>query len=265
MQLPEWPEFIPLRWLDLADILLVALLFFVLYRLIKGTVAVSIFSGLLAIYLTWLVVSAFNMQLLTGILGQFIGVGVIALLVVFQPELRKFLLLVGSTGFFPRGGFGEIFQRLKTDQKGSFKTDINAIVKACKLMSVAHTGALIVFSRRSDLSFFVNTGEPLSARVSQRLLESIFYKNSPLHDGAVIVEGNEIKAARCVLPVTENQEFPPNLGMRHRAAVGITEQTDAVAIVVSEQSGEISWAKEGSLKLKVTLEELRQFLEKECR
>ncbi len=260
-----WPDYIPLRWLDLLDILLVAFLLFQLYRLINGTVALSIFTGMLAVYVLWLIVRAFNMQLLGTILGQFIGVGVIALIVVFQQELRKFLLLIGTTGIFPKSFLGEGWFKLSQDTKRQSNTDINAILKSCKLMSVAKTGAIMVFARRSDLSFFVNTGEPLNAKVSQRLIESIFYKNSPLHDGAVIIEGNVMLAARCVLPVSENNNFPPNLGMRHRAAVGITENTDALAVAVSEQSGEISFSMDGQLSMNVSLDQLREFLEKELK
>jgi len=260
-----WPDYVPLRWIDLIDILLVSVLLFQLYRLVNGTVALSIFTGMLAVYVLWLIVRAFNMQLLGTILGQFIGVGVIALIVVFQQELRKFLLLIGTTGMFPKSFMGENWFKLSQDTKRQTNTDINAILKSCKLMSVAKTGAIMVFVRRSDLSFFVNTGEPLNAKVSQRLIESIFYKNSPLHDGAVIIDGNVMLAARCVLPVSESTNFPQNLGMRHRAAVGITENTDAIAVSVSEQTGEISFSMDGQLTLNVSIDQLREFLEKELR
>ena len=260
-----WPDYVPLRWIDLIDILLVSVLLFQLYRLVNGTVALSIFTGMLAVYVLWLIVRAFNMQLLGTILGQFIGVGVIALIVVFQQELRKFLLLIGTTGMFPKSFMGENWFKLSQDTKRQTNTDINAILKSCKLMSVAKTGAIMVFVRRSDLSFFVNTGEPLNAKVSQRLIESIFYKNSPLHDGAVIIDGNVMLAARCVLPVSESTNFPQNLGMRHRAAVGITENTDAIAVSVSEQTGEISFSMDGQLNLNVSIDQLREFLEKELR
>lgn len=259
-----WPDFIPLRWLDLADILLVSLLLFQLYKLVRGTVALSIFSGMMAVYLIWLMVKAMKMQLLGIILGQFIGVGVIALIIVFQQELRKFLLLIGSTGWFPRLSRTGLF-RFKGVNTPRTTTDVGAIMKSCKLMSGSNTGAIIVIARRSDLSFFIQTGEMLHARVSQRLIESIFYKNSPLHDGAIIIDNNEIISARCVLPVSENANFPANLGMRHRAAVGVTENTDAIAISVSEQTGEISFAKDGSLTQNVSMETLKEFLEKELR
>jgi len=259
-----WPDYIPLRWLDLVDILLVSLLLFQLYKLVRGTVALSIFSGMMAVYLIWLLVKALKMQLLGSILGQFIGVGVIALIIVFQQELRKFLLLIGSTGWFPRLNRTGLFG-FKSGHVPRTSTDVGAIMKSCKLMAGSKTGAILVFARRSDLGFFVQTGEMLNARLSQRLIESIFYKNSPLHDGAIIIDNNEIIAARCVLPVSENANFPANLGMRHRAAVGVTENTDAIAVSVSEQTGEISFAKDGNLTQNVTLEALKEFLERELR
>jgi uncharacterized protein (TIGR00159 family) len=201
-----------------------------------------------------------DMQLLGKILGQFIGVGVIALIIVFQQELRKFLLLVGSTGFFPKVFSSEGLFKL-SDVRKKNDLDLVSIVKACKVMSQSKTGAIIVLARQSNLSFYYNTGESIHATVSQRLIESIFYKNSPLHDGAIIIENNEIIAARCVLPISENSNFPANLGMRHRAALGITESTDAIAIAVSEQTGEIALAKENNLELHLTPDTLRTRLE----
>jgi uncharacterized protein (TIGR00159 family) len=257
-----WPEFIHVRWLDLVDILLVSILLFQLYRLINGTVALRIFTGMLALYVLWLVVRAMNMQLLGSILGQFIGVGVIALIVVFQQELRKFLLLIGSSGILPKSIFGENIFSLSNDGRKEGNTDINAILKACKIMALSKTGAIIVFGRRSDLSFYVQTGEALNSKVSQLLIESIFYKNSPLHDGALIISDNKLLAARCILPVSENQNFPAQLGMRHRSGVGVTENTDAVSIIISEQTGEIAFAEEGELKRNISIEQLKSLLEK---
>lgn len=253
--------FITVRWLDVVDILLVSILIYQVYRLVKGSIAINIFIGLASIYLLWLMVKALNMQLLGTILGQFIGVGVIALIIVFQQEIRRFLLVLGTTGIFSGTGFtkGLFNWAVKKTQE----LDISAIVKACKAMSETKTGAIIVITTKSDLKFYANTGDNIQAKVSQRLIESIFYKNSPLHDGAIIVQDNRIKAARCVLPVTENSQFPANLGMRHRAAVGITEISDALAITVSEQTGEISFSKEGKLQNNITTEELRAILERE--
>lgn len=257
-----WPSFISFRWLDAVDIFLVAILLFHLYKLVKGTVAINIFAGILSVYFLWIIVQALNMQLLSTILGQFISVGVIALMIVFQQELRRFLLMIGTSGIFSKvkftGSFfgGSDFQK-KTD------LDVAALIKACKNMSESKTGAIIVFQTKSDLSFYANTGDKINAMVSLRLLESIFYKNSPLHDGAVIISGNNIVAARCVLPVSENPDFPAHLGMRHRAAVGITENSDALALIVSEQTGEIAYAFSGELRTNISLEELKSVLEKQ--
>ena len=258
----SWPDFIHFRWLDLLDIFLVAVLLFQLYRLINGTVALSIFTGMLALYVLWLVVRAFNMQLLGNILGQFIGVGVIALIVVFQQELRKFLLLIGSSGILPKSLFGENIFNMSGEGRRENKLEINSILKACKIMSLSKTGAILVFTKRSDLSFYIQTGEQLNSKVSQPLIESIFFKNSPLHDGALFITGNTLVAARCILPVSENQNFPSHLGMRHRAGVGVTENSDALAVIVSEQSGDISFAENGELIQKVSPEQLRNLLEK---
>ncbi len=256
-------SFITLRWIDIIDIILVAVLIYQLYYLLKGTVAINILIGILLFYILWLLVKMLNMQLFGSILGKFIDVGFIALLIVFQQELRRFLLLIGTSDLFKKGKFKKglfDFNWQTTNEKG---LDINAIVKACEYMSETKTGALIVLTTNNDLKFYANTGDIIDAKVSVRILESIFYKNSPLHDGAVIISQNKITGARCVLPVTEQENFPSNLGMRHRAAVGITESTDAFAIIVSEQTGEISFAKEGKLQTNISPEELRRVLEKE--
>lgn len=257
------PAFITVHWIDLVDIVLVALLIYQLYYLIKGTVAINIFIGILLFYLLWLVVKALNMHLFGSILGKFIDVGFIALLIVFQQELRRFLLFIGTSDVFAKGKFKKGVFDFKWQSKKESGLDINAIVKACKNMSESKTGALIVLTTNNDLKFYVNTGDALNAKVSVRMIESIFYKNSPLHDGAIIISDNVITGARCVLPVTEHDDFPAHLGMRHRAAVGITENTDCVAIVVSEQTGEISFSKGGELKHALTPERLRELLEKE--
>lgn len=257
------PAFITVHWIDLVDILLVALLIYQLYYLIKGTVAINIFIGILLFYLLWLVVKALKMHLFGSILGKFIDVGFIALLIVFQQELRRFLLFIGTSDVFAKGKFKKGVFDFKWQTKKESGLDINAIVKACKNMSESKTGALIVLTTNNDLKFYVNTGDALNAKVSVRMIESIFYKNSPLHDGAIIITNNSISGARCVLPVTEHDDFPAHLGMRHRAAVGITENTDSLAIVVSEQTGEISFSKGGELKHALTPERLRELLEKE--
>ena len=257
------PAFITVRWIDVLDIVLVAVLIYQLYYLVKGTVAINIFVGIMLIYMLWIVVRAANMQLFGSILSKFIDVGFIALLIVFQPELRRFLLFLGTSEIFTKGKIGKGLFDFKWNVSPAQTLDINSIVKACKNMSEHKTGAIIILTKENDLKFYANTGDAIDAKVSVRMIESIFYKNSPLHDGAIIISNNSIIAARCVLPVTEHADFPAHLGMRHRAAVGITENTDSIAIVVSEQTGEISYSVGGELKHAVSHERLRELLEKE--
>lgn len=254
--------FISLRWLDIADILLVAVLLYLLYNIVKGTVAINIFLGILLFYIVFTVVKALEMELLSNILGKFIDVGVIVLIIVFQQELRKFLLIIGTSEFLKKFRISKKLFDFSW-QEAHEKTDIESIVVACSKMAESRTGALIVLTRTSDLNFYESTGDLLNSKISPNIIESIFFKNSPLHDGAMIISGNKIKAARCVLPVTENMNFPSHLGMRHRAAVGITENSDALAIIVSEQTGEISFAKGGKLENNIDAERLALLLNKE--
>lgn len=253
--------FLTFRWLDALDILIVAILLYQLYNLVRGTAAINIFLGILSLYLLWLIVRALNMQLLGSILGQFIGVGVLALIVVFQQEVRRFLLLIGTTGFMSGSRSPFRWFNLKKGLGRGKALDVSSVVSACLNMSHSSTGAIIVISRENNLQFYVNTGEVLDAEVSAKILESIFFKNSPLHDGAVIITGNRIRAARCVLPVTDDDDFPAHLGMRHRAAVGLSESSDAVAIVVSEQTGGISITHDGKLDYDVSPKQLRDTLD----
>ncbi|MDP4266758.1 MAG: diadenylate cyclase CdaA [Bacteroidota bacterium] len=247
-----------IRFLDVIDILLVAFLLYELYNLVKGTVAINIFVGIVAIYFLWKLVSYFEMELLSKLLGQFISVGVIALMIVFQEEIRQFLLLLGTTKFFKRDS-RSFLTRWNVNNFG--KEDLVAMVEACNSMSKTKTGALIVIARLNELKQYIETGDLIEARISEQLLKNIFFKNSPLHDGAVIIVDNMIKAARCVLPVSDKSEFPADLGLRHRAAVGVTEKSDAIALVVSEQTGQISYCKGGVLRTNVTPEKLLKFLE----
>ncbi|MEN9443900.1 MAG: hypothetical protein RIS47_790, partial [Bacteroidota bacterium] len=220
-------NFLELRFLDVIDIFLVAFLLYQLYMLTKGTVAINIFAGLIGIYLIWLLVKALNMQLLGLILGQVMGVGVIALIIVFQQEIRNFLIIIGTKYLNNKTlSIEHIFATFIRDEKPKVK--IASIVKACKSMATTKTGALIVIERESNLDIYVTTGDRIQARTSSRLLEAIFFKNSPLHDGGVIIRGDEIWAARCVLPVTSRHDIPAHMGLRHRAAIGVSENTDAL-------------------------------------
>lgn len=253
--------FIQIRWIDVIDILLVALLLYELYKLLKGTVAINIFFGIVAVVLIWQVVNALQMELLSKILGAFISVGFIALIVIFQPEMRRFLLALGTSTFMRKKGRRFLFWRFNIDTYSGI--DANAIVMACNHMSEMKQGALLILARKNELKQYINTGEVMEARLSAPLLENIFYGHGPLHDGAVIINENIISAAGCILPVSGNTEIPKRLGLRHRAAVGITEVSDAIAIVVSEETGKISYSLGGKLMPKVSIAELKSFLETE--
>jgi diadenylate cyclase len=255
-------DFLTLSIIDLLDIFLVAILLYQLYKLVQGTVAMNIFIGILSIYFLWKIVQALKMDMLSELLGQFINVGIIALLIVFQPELRRFLLFIGTPELLDKFAFWKKFFYVKGKKKLN-STDLIPILKACKNMKESKTGALIVLSINSDLGFYIRTGEAMDAKISSKTIESVFFKNSPLHDGAVIISGGLIKAARCVLPITEREDFPSYLGMRHRAAAGITENSDALAIIVSEQTGEVALAKEGWIEHSLSIEKLKQLIEQE--
>ncbi len=256
--------FLSVRLLDVIDILIVAWVLYKLYRLLKGGVAMNILVGIITVYfLWWLFVKVLDMQLLGALLGQFIGVGVLALIIVFQQELRRFLIFLGTNSIFNKGNFVKQFFSGKWQENQQTEINVTPIVKACSSMSKAKTGALIVIARKTDLNMFEGTGDLMEADVSKRLLESIFFKNSPLHDGAVIIADNKIKAARCVLPVTESMDVPAHYGMRHRAALGVTEQTDAIALVVSEENGAIAMTKSGVLYPNLSTDDLEKKLKEE--
>jgi uncharacterized protein (TIGR00159 family) len=251
-------SFIEIKALDIVDILLVAFLLYMLYNLLKGTVAINIFFGIVAFYLLWKLVTALEMEMLSEIFGAFISVGFIALIVVFQPEIRKFLLMLGTPGFINKKGKGYSFFRF--DLKKQIKLDLDSIIEASKKMAKTKTGALIIIARKSELEQYVETGEQLEASISVDLLESIFFKNSPLHDGAVIIYDNRIKAARCILPVSDNAKIPHQYGLRHRAGIGITEHSDAIALIISEELGEVSLAIGGELLPEMTPVQLKKRL-----
>ena len=248
---------------DAIDILLVAIMLYQLYKMVKGTAAVNVFIGLALIYVVWIIVRAFELKLLGSILGKFINVGVIAVMVVFQQEIRKFLLYIGSNEFIKNRNWKTIFSFSNQSAVSSrFILDADSVINACFNMSESKTGALIIVSRKSDLKFYVNTGEVVDSALTDKMLENIFYKNSPMHDGAVIIKDNRIIAARCVLPVTENENFPSHFGMRHRAAVGLTETTDALAITVSEQTGNVSLTVNGEINSNLNRDKLRYLIDK---
>jgi diadenylate cyclase len=250
--------FITIRFLDILDIFLVALLLYQIYRLIKGTVAFNIVIGLFSLYLLWLIVKALNMQLLGSIMGQFIGVGVLALIIVFHPEIRKFLVFIGTNYNLNR--ILSIDRLLGIHKEKSFDDEIFEIIAdACFSLSKSKIGALIVIAGHSELLEQINTGEILNAEISSSLIRTIFYKNTPLHDGAVIIKDNKIVSAGSILPLTQ-REIDKFLGLRHRAAIGITENTDAVSIVVSEERGSVSFAVNGEIKRRISREILIDLL-----
>ncbi len=240
-------SFLNLNILDIVDILLAAFLLYQLFRIIRGTPAIRIFIGIAAVYVTWKVVDAFHMDVLTEILGQFIGVGFLLLVIVFQQEIRRFLLMIGSATFSRRRRFFKQLLMLR-ETKNEVNSDlVDPIITACASMSEQKTGALIVLTQNTPLANIARTGTQLDATISTTLLESIFAKNAPLHDGAVIITNKRIEAASAILPVSDNANLPSRLGLRHRAALGISEKTDAICIVVSEETGEISVAHNGRL------------------
>jgi uncharacterized protein (TIGR00159 family) len=258
-------DFITFRLLDLIDILLVAILIYVVFKILRGSIAFNIFIGMISIYILWFAVKAMNMRLLSTILGQFIGVGVIALLIVFQQEIRRFLLLIGQNRMVLNSisGWKQILP-WNWNQTTPEELNFKELAEACKWMSKTLTGGTIVLARASELRFFTTTGIVLDADMSSKLLQSIFTKKSPLHDGAVIVSRQRIKAASCILPVSERTDLPSYFGLRHRSAMGIAEQTDAMVIVISEETGRISVASGMNISSDLSREEdLEQRLKEE--
>lgn len=245
---------------DLIDILLVAFLLYQTYRLMKDSGSINIFIGILVFIGCWIVVSqVLEMRLLGSIFDKLVSVGVLALIVLFQDDIRKFLVTVGS-----HKRWGNFFRFLtNTKQEKTEKTDIMPIVMACMSMSKGKVGALIVIEKNVPLNEIIRTGETINADISQRLIENIFFKNSPLHDGAMIISHKRIMAAGCILPVSHDMNIPKELGLRHRAAMGVSQETDAVTVIVSEETGGISVAYKGQFHLRLTPEELERILTKE--
>lgn len=247
---------------DLIDILLVAILLYYFYRLVRGTVAINIFIGIVIIWAFWKLTELLDMRMTSSMVGGFMQVGLIALIIVFQQEIRKFLLLIGSTNFANKQRFTKHFKFLK--QEGiSLALDVEALLSACQRMGKIGTGAILVVERNTSLDFIRSSGDEMRIELNQPILESIFYKNSPLHDGAAIIRGNTIVATRVILPVSRERSIPSRFGLRHRAAVGITERTDAIALVVSEETGLISYIKDGEFVLYKDLEELGKMIRKD--
>ncbi len=245
--------------LDIIDIFLVALLLYVSYKIMKRSGALNIFYGILAVLFIWVMVSyVFKLKLFGGILDKVVNVGVIAIIVLFQNEIRRFLVMLGS-----RRQWSSVVEMFSANQKNDRDKSayLIQIVLACKNMSEKRTGALIVLEKKVSLEEFIQTGEPIDAKVSVALLENIFFKNTPLHDGAVIISNGRLQAASCILPVSSSSDIPKKYGLRHRAALGIAQQSDAVAVVVSEETGNIALVYDGKLHERLSVTDLERLLQ----
>lgn len=247
MTLIDW--IIPIRLVDLLEIGIFALILYKLYQLMRGTIAVQIFLGILALYLVQVIVTALDMRMMSSLFVLLGEVAVLAVIILFQPEIRRLLLVIGQNPLVRRFVSSTAQQEM-----------LDEVVGAVQDMSRQHIGALIVFERSTGLRNYIETGTMLHARVTRELLVTIFYSQNPLHDGAVIVRNRRIEAARCILPVSTSTRLSPQLGLRHRSAVGLTEQTDAFVVVVSEETGMVSIARDGDLASNLSIPELREYL-----
>ncbi|MFT5168541.1 MAG: diadenylate cyclase [Saprospiraceae bacterium] len=253
--------FLPIRIWDILDILIVGYLIYKLYQLLRGSIAFNIFIGMILVYIVWWLVRLLQMDLLSQLLTQFVSVGVLMLLIVFQPEVRRFLLILGNTTLKQQSNFlGRLLNRPLIVNEEDIQGSVQAIKSAMLRMSEQKTGALILTSSNLNLEFFGGSGVVLNANITQPLIESLFNKDSPLHDGAVVINDNKIHSARVVLPLSSNPDLPNSAGLRHRAAVGVTENTDVAAFIVSEESGKLSYAFNGKLQWRISEKQLEKLL-----
>lgn len=254
-------SFLQMSFADFLDILLLGLMIFTVFRWLRGSSAMSIFLAIVSLYVIRVVVSSFNMKLMTAIMETVLDVGVLALIVIFQPEIRKFLIQLGNR-FKTNAAGREVINRLLGRKSGSYHSNetINEITEACRNMSEDKTGALIVITHNNPLEEIVSTGDKIDAEIHRRLIMNLFFKNSPLHDGALIISGDRIAAARCTLPITEKTDIPARYGMRHKAAIGISEVSDADVIVVSEETGRIAFVNGGIVTPIQNINELKLLL-----
>ena len=250
-------SFLKLGIVDVLDIVMVALIIFLVFRWIRGSSAMNIFIALILLLVIQVVVTALGMKMMSAIMNTLLDVGVLALLILFQPEIRHGLNRIGSNSALYRKGEDLINRVLGVKSVKMDNSALNEITEAVRMMARDHTGALIVIPRANSLEYIIETGDRIDATVSRRLIRNLFFKNSPLHDGAMIVSGNRIVAARCTLPITSRTDIPASYGMRHKAAIGITEETDADVIVVSEETGHISFVRNGVLKEVGNINELK--------
>ena len=254
--------FLQLSITDILDIVLLGLIIFFLFRWIRGSSAMSIFVAIVSLYVIRVLVSAFNMRLMTAIMDMVLDVGVLALIVIFQPEIRKFLIRLGNRYMNSARGRSIVNRILGKDTQATLSNTeaVNDLTEACRRMSEDKTGALIVIAHKNPLEEVISTGDRIDASIHRRLIMNLFFKNSPLHDGALVITGNRITAVRCTLPITENKNIPANYGMRHKAAIGITEESDADVIVVSEETGKISFVRSGKVTPIQNINELKLLL-----
>ena len=261
MEVLAFLGFLELSIADILDIVLLSLIIFFMFRWIKGSSAMSIFIAIVSLYLIRVLVGAFNMKLMTAIMDMILDVGVLALIVIFQPEIRKFLIRLGNRYMNSTRGQKFLSRLLgKNSTAGAASSEeVNDLTEACRRMSEEKTGALIVIAHKTPLDDIISTGDRIDAKIHRRLIMNLFFKNSPLHDGALVISGGKIVAARCTLPITE-KTVPAKYGMRHKAAIGITEESDADAIVVSEETGRISFVKGGEVTPIGNINELKLLL-----
>ncbi len=248
-------------WSQALDLAIVLFLAYELFKLVRGTSALNILLSIIGIYVCWQIALALEMPVISGLLDRIISIGLLGLVVIFQPELRRFLFMFG-TGAIRKQREQRLFKRVFIKTWGKRPLHITQVIQACMHMSQSRTGALIILTQQNKLPAVISTGELMDATISSALIENIFFKNSPLHDGAMVIENNKIIAARCILPVTANKEISAQLGLRHRSAIGVTEQSDALAIVVSEETGSVSYSQFGEITYDVSPSQLRVEIEK---
>ena len=253
-------DFLQMKIVDILDIILLGVIIFLAFRWLRGSSAMSIFVAIVSLFLIRVLVGAFNMRLMTAILDMVLDVGVLALIVIFQPEIRKFLMKLGNRYMNSKRGRKLINRLLGKKTVVQSVEGINDITEACRRMAEDKTGALIVIAHDTPLDEIISTGDRIDAAIHRRLITNLFFKNSPLHDGAMIISGGRIVAARCTLPITEKTDIPARYGMRHKAAIVITEESDADAIVVSEETGKISFVRGGEVTPINNINELKLLL-----
>lgn len=254
-------DLLNIRLLDILDVLIVAYLIYLIYKLLRGTIAFNIFIGVVLLYLLYFLVGFFEMELLRLLLGRFVGFGVIIVIIIFQPEIRRFLLLLGNTTVRGRLNFLNRFFGTQIGEITKIQSQfIDEVIEASVQLSNRKMGALMVFAQDDSMDQLLSSATSIDAKLSSPLLQNIFWKNSPLHDGAVIIREGRIKAASAILPVSESAHVSKELGLRHRAGIGITEVQNVFAVIISEETGEISFVKEGQLERNISIPKLKKYL-----